>query len=61
VAPRAKGGLIRLMQASFKDVVRRKADCLEYDTRLTNEEVVRACGFFGLRLVRARHTFHRWL
>jgi hypothetical protein len=57
VEPKIKGGLISLMAATFKEADRHY-DCVEYDTRLNNYEVTRACRRMGLDLVRAKHAFH---
>lgn len=56
----AKGAIISLMKATFKDV-RKNYDCVEYDTRLNNYEVIHICQKLGLDLVRAKYTFHKWL
>lgn len=60
VSPGNKGALISLMKATFRDVCLHY-DCVEYDTRLNNYEVIRTCQRFGLDFVRAKYTFHRWL
>jgi len=56
----AKGALISLMKATFTEDSR-VYDYVEYDTRLNNPEVIRACNYFGLRMVRAKYTFHKSL
>jgi len=56
----AKGALISLMQATFRDV-NLHYDCVEYDTRITNYEVLQICQRLGLDFVRAKYTFHKCL
>lgn len=60
VEKEAKGAIISLMKATFKDVSS-KYDCVEYDTRLNNFEVIHICQKFGLDLVRVKYTFHKCL
>jgi hypothetical protein len=56
----AKGAIVSLMKATFEDVYK-NYDCVEYDTRLTNREVIKLCKKFSLELVKIRYTFHKFL
>jgi len=60
VAKNAKGALISLMKATFAEDGK-IYDYVEYDTRLNNPEVIRACNYFDLRMMRAKYTFHKSL
>ena len=60
VSRNAKGALISLMKSTFNDV-QKQYDYVEYDTRLTNYEVLKICDYFNLEFIRAKYTFHKSL
>ncbi len=60
VTPQAKGAIIGLMKATFKDVIS-NYDCVEYYTQLSNREVMHLFQRFNLDFIRTKYTFHKWL
>ncbi|MFA5363384.1 MAG: hypothetical protein WC335_09160 [Candidatus Omnitrophota bacterium] len=60
VSPEAKGAYIGLVNRVVRDVLERY-DAAEFETQLTNLEVLRIWHKFGFEFTRARHTFHKWL
>jgi len=60
VSPEAKGAYIALVKAAIEETAR-NYDCLEFDTQLSNQEVIKVWQRFGFDFIRAKHTFHKWL
>lgn len=60
VQPGAKGAYVALVMDTVRDAMG-SYDFAEFDTQLTNREVIRIYNKFGFRLVRSQHTFHKWL
>jgi len=60
VSPKAKGAYLSLVKASIKDVLS-FADYGEFDTQIQNYEVIKIFQKFDFKIVRTKHTFHKWL
>lgn len=59
VSTQAKGAYVSLVKAAIEEIALHY-DCLEFDTQLSNQEVIRVWQRFGFDFIRAKHTFHKW-
>lgn len=60
VLPEAKGAYVSLVKAAIQNIFLHY-DYLEFDTQLTNYEVIKVWQKFGFDFIRAKHTFHKRL
>jgi hypothetical protein len=60
VKPTHKGAFLGLVEATIKRT-RQYYDYAEFDAQTYNHEAVRIYNRFNFKLVKTRHTFHKWL
>lgn len=60
VSNKVKGVYPSLAKAAVQDITLHY-DCLEFDTQLSNFEVIKIWQRFAFDFIKARYTFHKWL
>ena len=60
VFSKAKGAYPALVKYAIKRIIL-SYDFLEFDTQLTNYEVIKIWHRFGFDFIRAKHSFHKWI